>query len=43
MRLSFEADVLATNKAMLAVFDHAGLPIVMRRDGGTAHTMLSLR
>jgi RimJ/RimL family protein N-acetyltransferase len=39
----FEADVLAENKAMLAVFARSGLPMQKRRDGGTIHLTLSLR
>jgi RimJ/RimL family protein N-acetyltransferase len=40
---AFEADVLAENKAMLAVFARSGLPMQKRRDGGTIHLTLSLR
>ncbi len=39
----FEADVLAENKAMLAVFARSGLPMEKRRDGETVHLTLSLR
>jgi GNAT superfamily N-acetyltransferase len=38
----FEADVLAKNKAMLAVFARSGLPMRQRRDGGTVHVSLSV-
>ena len=38
-----EADVLAGNKAMLAVFARAGLPMQRRHEGGTVHVTLSLR
>ena len=40
---AFEADVLAENKAMLAVFARSGLPMEKRRDGETVHLTLSLR
>jgi GNAT superfamily N-acetyltransferase len=40
--VAFEADVLAGNKAMLAVFARSGLPMKKRRDGGVAHITLSL-
>ena len=39
---AFEADVLAENKAMLAVFARCGLPMAKRRDGDTVHVTLSL-
>lgn len=37
-----EADVLADNKRMLAVFGRCGLPMRQRRDGGTVHVTLTL-
>jgi GNAT superfamily N-acetyltransferase len=37
-----EADVLAENKSMLAVFARSGLPMTRHRDGGTVHVMLEL-
>jgi RimJ/RimL family protein N-acetyltransferase len=40
---AFEADVLAENKAMLAVFARCGLPMARHRDGETVHVTLSLR
>ena len=40
--VAFEADVLAENKAMLAVFAKSGLPMRQRRDGGVVHVTLSL-
>jgi GNAT superfamily N-acetyltransferase len=40
---ALEADVLAENKAMLAVFARSGLPMRKRRDGGTVHVTLSLQ
>lgn len=39
----FEADVLADNGSMLAVFARSGLPMRKRRDGGVVHVTLSLR
>jgi RimJ/RimL family protein N-acetyltransferase len=39
----FEADVLAENKSMLAVFARSGLPTTVRRDGNTTHLTLGLR
>jgi RimJ/RimL family protein N-acetyltransferase len=39
---SFEADVLAGNGSMLAVFDRSGLPTKKRREGGNVHVALSL-
>jgi len=39
----FEADVLAENGSMLAVFARSGLPMRKRRDGGVVHVTLSLR
>ena len=38
----FEADVLAENKAMLAVFARSGLPMHKARDGGVLHVTLDL-
>ena len=40
--VAFEADVLAENAAMLAVFARSGLPLRQRRDGGVVHVTLSL-
>jgi len=40
---ALEADVLAGNKSMLAVFARAGGPMTTRRDGGTVHVTLDLR
>ncbi len=40
---SLEAEVLAMNVAMLAVFERSGLPMQKRREGGTVHVTLSLR
>ncbi|HQR10594.1 MAG TPA: GNAT family N-acetyltransferase [Casimicrobiaceae bacterium] len=40
---AFEADVLAENGSMLAVFARSGLPMTKRREGGTVHVTLSLR
>jgi RimJ/RimL family protein N-acetyltransferase len=40
---SLEAEVLALNAAMLAVFERSGLPMQKRREGGTVHVTLSLR
>ena len=40
---AFEADVLAENKSMLAVFARSGLPMQKHRDGGILHLTLSLR
>ncbi len=37
------ADVLADNKAMLAVFAKSGMPMQQRREGGVVHVTLSLR
>ncbi len=39
----FEADVLAENASMLAVFARSGLPMRRQREGGTVHVTLSLR
>jgi len=39
----FEADVLAENQPMLAVFRHSGLPMQLRRDGRVLHVTLSLQ
>ena len=38
----FEADVLAQNQAMLAVFRKSGLPLKKRADGSIVHVKLSL-
>ena len=40
--VALEADVLAENKAMLAVFAKSGLPMSKRRDGGVVHVSLAL-
>ncbi|HVO91036.1 MAG TPA: GNAT family N-acetyltransferase [Casimicrobiaceae bacterium] len=40
--VGFEADVLADNKAMLAVFTRAGLPMRQQRDGGVVHLAIDL-
>lgn len=40
---AFEADVLAGNKSMLAVFARSGLPMRQRQEGGVTHVTLSLR
>ena len=37
---SFEADVLAENQSMLAVFRRSGLPMKFGRDGGVLHVTL---
>ncbi len=39
--LRFEADVLAQNQAMLAVFHGSGLPMKKRREGSVVHVVLS--
>jgi RimJ/RimL family protein N-acetyltransferase len=39
---AFEADVLAENPAMLAVFRRSGLPMKKRVEGNVVHVMLSL-
>jgi len=38
----FEADVLAENRAMLAVFRRSGLPMKKRTEGNVIHVKLSL-
>ena len=38
----FDAEVLAENAPMLAVFRRSGLPVELRRDGSTLHVTLSL-
>jgi RimJ/RimL family protein N-acetyltransferase len=38
----FEADVLADNAPMLAVFNRCGLPMRKRRDGGVTHIEMDL-
>ena len=40
--LSFEADVLAQNQTMLAVFCRSGLPMKKRAEGNVIHVRLSL-
>jgi len=39
----FEAEVLAENQPMLAVFRRSGLPMSLKRDGGVFHVTLSLQ
>jgi RimJ/RimL family protein N-acetyltransferase len=39
----FEAEVLAENQPMVAVFRRSGLPMQLRRDGSIFHVMLSLQ
>jgi len=39
---ALEADVLAENKSMLAVFARSGLPMQQRREGGIVHVTLAL-
>jgi RimJ/RimL family protein N-acetyltransferase len=39
---TFEADVLADNKSMLAVFARSGWPMQTRREGDTVHVTLAL-
>ena len=39
---ALEADVLAENKSMLAVFSRSGLPMRQDREGGVVHVTLSL-
>ena len=39
---TFEADVLAENKAMQAVFARSGWKVQSQRDGGTVHLTMSL-
>jgi len=41
--LWFEADLLAQNQAMLAVFERSGLSMKQRREGNVVHVTLSLR
>ncbi len=38
----FEADVLPDNKQMLEVFEHSGLPMQTRVQGGVVHVALTL-
>lgn len=40
--LAFEADVLAQNQAMLAVFRRSGLPMEKRAEGNVIYVKLSL-
>lgn len=40
--LRFEADVLAQNQAMLAVFRHSGLALKQQREGNVVHVLLPL-
>ena len=39
---TFEADVLAENKAMQSVFARSGWKVQSQRDGGTVHLTVSL-
>ena len=39
---TFEADVLAENKAMQSVFARSGWNVQSQRDGGTVHLTMSL-
>jgi GNAT superfamily N-acetyltransferase len=39
----FEAEALAENQPMLAVFRRSGLPMSLKRDGGIFHITLSLQ
>ncbi len=39
----FEADVLASNAAMLGVFRRSGLALTTRRQGGVLHLTMELR
>lgn len=39
----FEAEVLAENQGMLAVFARSGLPMQKRREGGVVHVALELQ
>jgi RimJ/RimL family protein N-acetyltransferase len=39
----FEADVLAENQSMLAVFRGSGLPMRLGRDGGVLHVTIALQ
>ncbi len=39
----FEAEVLAGNPAMLAVFKHSGLPMTRRTEDGVVHVEMDLR
>jgi RimJ/RimL family protein N-acetyltransferase len=39
----FEADVLAENQPMLAVFRRSGLPMQLGRDGNVLHVTLALQ
>ncbi len=39
---SFEAEVLPSNKAMLRVFGHAGLPMITAASGDSIHVVISL-
>ena len=39
----FEAEVLAENQPMLAVFRRSGLPMHLKRDGSILHVTLSLQ
>jgi RimJ/RimL family protein N-acetyltransferase len=41
--LAFEAEVLAENAPMLAVFQRSGLPLRRRREGNVVHVTLSLK
>jgi len=41
--MRFDAEVLAENQPMLAVFRRSGLPMSLKRDGGIFHVTLSLQ
>lgn len=40
--IQLEAEVLAQNRAMLAVFSHSGLPVKTKKEGGTIHVTMLL-
>ena len=41
--MRFDAEVLAENQPMLAMFRRSGLPMSLKRDGGIFHVTLSLQ
>jgi RimJ/RimL family protein N-acetyltransferase len=41
--VQFEAEVLAGNQAMLAVFERSGLPLTKSKEGGVTHLVMDLR
>ena len=43
LELDLEADVLAENQPMLAVFRRSGLPMQLGRDGGVLHMTPALQ